>query len=346
MKLSVVFVLVAVLALSQANYVSIKEMMRKNVNTLTDAHPQLGIDWTSTINHFLQGANLTDLVLNSTDCVTNNAYMFGNITAAVSEYVRKPSINNFFGVTESLKHITPMVEACFDSFVEGSEQTMHYLEKFKFNPVLYWESFHANWKQNIFLLGVTATELKDAVFSENWELAAFKLGFLFQELLDFEPVSKLSGTIHVEGIAQNFQDLVDGLVNGTQVFGTDNVQQCVNTTRWYLESWDEAIKAFEKGTKESMRQGWMYIAQSFSKIHDVSFYCWHGTEDIAVVWYKYFDLTKPWELIYKTGHGIDKLHLGLLQLIKNVEAGNWYQAGNQWGDVLYQVYISVPGNTF
>lgn len=341
MKL-VTTIIFCMLAVSMGQFTSIKEKIAPQM--VSDS--RLGINWEDTFNQFLIGANMTGIVKNSTDCVSHTGNMFGNMTEALSEYIRKPSINNFFGVTESLRYVTPVVEACFESAFEANVALARYIGKFNGNPVTWWKAFDANWKGNVLQLAALGTQFKTALFdNDDIPKASNLLGQIFKGLFDFEPVSRLA---QLESFPDDFETFVEGFIAGTQVLNTTNIYMCTDTTRWYLDSWELAFKAFAKGTAEGVKEGWGYIAESFNKVHSLAFSCWHGTEDFFEILYKYFDLTQPWELIYKTGHGIDVLHQALIATMEEMakSSTDFFKAGNLLGVAVHKVYIEAPAAFF
>jgi len=300
MKTSIL--LLSVLALSSmGQFMSIKESLRAHVKSqeLVVGDP----DWANILHMFMTGANLTDLVVHSQECVDNSVYFLGNATKSISEFYKKPTTNNWFGVTEDLALLTPTIKSCFDSMQEGNEQFYAYLKKFNFNAGKWGRNFQANAQANFAILAIQGHELYNAFADKDWGLVSYKTGRILQTLLDFEPLVKAD---LLESKATELHEIVDGFLSQTQVLNTTQVQNCTDTARWYVDSWEKAIAAFKK---QDMKTGWDLVADSFSQIYPLNYNCAKGSEEIANILVKHFDFNQPWNIAYEIGAGLKIIHL-------------------------------------
>lgn len=335
---AVAAILVICLAVSaQAQFTSLKSILNKNANSKSIV-PKEHLQFNGIIMSFLNGANLTSYISNSTDCLNDASYFATNFTSSIAEYFRSPHINNFFGIMQALGMLEPTIIACFESATEGTVQLAKYIEKFHGNPVLFYESFRANLKNNLLLIGITGAEMKQDIEAHNWDDAAFKLGNIFRLCLDFDPIKKLSGN-YGKSFVENMQDFAEGFFNGTDELNTINIQQCTNSTSWYIESFFDALAQFAKGKPENIKKGWQYIAQSFGMLYPLTYNCFHGFEDFISIMAHYFDLTKPWLIVYHAGHGIEIIHMSIVESWKQAGQGNFYQAGQTLGNMFHQVFF-------
>ena len=144
----------------------------------------------------------------------------------------------------------------------------------------------------MFKISAEATQLRNDIVNMDFNEAALDLGELLYELLNFEPISISSeftpnpyaypsfGYNHYDnGVPSDFQDFFDGYLNGTVVFNTTHNLACANSSRWWIESIDEAIVLFGKKGQDNQRQAWMIIAKSFSMLYPLSYNCVTGVEE-------------------------------------------------------------------
>lgn len=288
MKLSALFVLALAMAVS-ARMTSLSEIMRPHASLKSDLQ-ELGIDFNleTMIENFIEGAHIGYLVPNSTACFHSNLQFFRTIQEKLEAYQKKKTRDNFFAILQAFENMTPLVTDCFETFVDAEKAIRDYAAEFNYNPVTYIDSFKNNFMKDLFMISAEATQLYNDLASLDFDKGALDLGqlmyhiFVFNNTVSaFENIQYSPNLSHMllGSFAENVQDFFDGYLNGTQVFNTEYNLQCANSTRWYIESWNAAIKAFQKGGEDGQREGWTYIAQAFSYIYPLSFNCLNGIEE-------------------------------------------------------------------
>ena len=229
----------------------------------------------------MQGSKINTIVSESEDCVNANVYLLGNISAALQEYTKKPTINNFFGITKSFEKFTPAIKFCFGSSVEATEAVYTHLKKFK-TLSKFWHALVLNFENELLLFGIQVNNMKNLLLAGKFNELSFAYGEFLNKVVDFQPMMISASNPKLNDFAVNSQDFFDGLVNGTVIFKTDNILQCFNQTRWYAESFETAFADFRKGTDQGFKDGIFAIAESFSHIYPVAFNCWKGEEDFII----------------------------------------------------------------
>ena len=324
-----------VLACASAQFISLPERLGK----VQTADRPAEIDFHAVINSFLEGAEIADIVANSTDCVDNTATFLTEGTQSLIEFIRNPNINNFFGMAEDLELVTPCIKSCFESAFEANERFYDYLKKFKFNPETWWKSVYDNASTKWMTAGSFAVQVKTAVENKDWPMAAKASGQLIRFLLDVPVVKAVLAQeplVAPENMATDLHDFFEHFFQGTMHLNTTNVQICTNTARWWIDSWEEAFEAFRKGDTKT---AWHFIAESFSKVYPMTYNCFHGVEDITIELAKHFDLTKPWIIIYHIGEGIRELHTATLEAYQLLQKGKFAEAGDVLGKMFYNVFF-------
>lgn len=142
----------------------------------------------------------------------------------------------------------------------------------------------------------------------------------------------------LESIPGIWQEFVDGFLTGAQVLNTPDILTCTNTTRWYIENFDDAWIAFAKG---NFRQGWSLVSKSFIQIYPLTYSCWHGFEDLVSILAKNFDLKKPWILVDELAKNFPEIRVAIGASWKQFFAKQYAAAGNTLGAVFYSVFYEV-----
>lgn len=297
------------------------------------------------IKNFIKGANLTESIPHSDDCSLATIEFSQKLTAALQELNKVRNLNNFYGVLEALAHFTPVVEGCFETFIEVEKEIGSYIKQFK-SPVQYIDSFKNNFKQNVFLISAEATQLRNDLVALNFNEAAFDFGQLLNHLLVFDntaraPMTPFNSILYMSpmtynnGIPSNFQDFVDGYLNGTVVFNTEHNLACANSTRWWIEAVDAAIAAFNKGGADNQKEGWMYIAKSFSMLYPVTYNCITGVEEQIQAFFTHADWEEPWNIAYRIGRNLPMIRTAIMEAQADMKTGNYNGAGNDIGQLVY-----------
>jgi hypothetical protein len=213
--------LCVVLACTSAQFLSLPERLGKH--QVADRPHE--IDFHVIITSFLEGANITDIVANSTDCVDNTAKFLSEGTQSLVEFIKHPNINNFFGMAEDLALVTPCIKSCFESAFEANERFYEYLKKFNFNPAKWAESVYDNASKNWMTAGSIGLQIKNALASKEYPLAAKSTGQLLRFLFDVPVVKMTRDSMTVfaspvaltapENIATDFHDFIEHFFQGT-----------------------------------------------------------------------------------------------------------------------------------
>ena len=343
MKTSIVIVMMCLVATSYCQFSSLKDALQKRdySDSLASKKPIWTIE--SLIQNFLQGSKLNTIISESEDCVNANVYLLGNVSNAFHEYAKKPSVNNFFGITQAFGNFTPAVKFCFGSSVEASEAIFTHLKQFG-TIKKFFSALIVNVENELLIFGIQVNNLKNLLFAGDYNKFSFAWGEFLNKLVDFQPMMRQSlSSPQVGDFAVNAQDFFDGVVEGTVIFKTDNILQCFNQTRWYTESFELALKNFEKGTEQGFKDGWFAIADSFSHIYPVAFNCWKGEEDFFIQFYKHTDLRNPLEALFRFTRNFEFIYKGIIPAFKLLDQAKYMESGNMFGEIIFRAFFQ-PGN--
>ena len=346
MKTCVIVLVCALAVLTTARLSSLRDLVQPPKITIQGLE-QLGADFNIEvmIDNFIKGSQIGELVPHSAACGKAQLAFANNISAAVNEWMKVKSLNNFYGIMESLGLMTPVVEHCYETWVDAAKHTEAYFAKFK-TFTNYIDSFRKNLQTNVFKISAEATQLRNDIVNMDFNEAALDLGELLYELLNFEPISSaLSytpnpyhsfGYINYDnGVPSDFQDFFDGYLNGTVVFNTTHNLACANSSRWWIESIDEAIVLFNKKGQENQRQAWMLIAKSFSMLYPLSYNCITGVEEQIAAFFQHADWEQPWNIADRVGRNLPAIRAAVMSMEGDIQKGNYYGAGNDLGSLVY-----------
>lgn len=298
------------------------------------------------ISNFIKGAKLDGVLPHSAPCGHANLYFVGNMTAAVQEFMKVKSLNNFYGVMEAFGLMTPLVEECFETFVDVGRESKTYFSKFK-SITGYIDSFKANFRSNFLKITAEATQLRNDLANLDFNEAALDFGELLYEMFLFNPATlgesfpefiydpAPAGIRYNANIPSNFQDFFDGYLNGTVVFNTTHNLACANSSRWWIESIDAAVIAFNKGGADNVKAGWMYIAQSFSQLYPLSYNCITGVEEQIAAFLQNADWEEPWNIAYRVGRNLPAIRSAVTSMVTDIQSQSYYAAGNDIGSLVY-----------
>ncbi len=333
---------------------SIKDRFNTDTHLATDlGSPRAGFDIDTIITNFINGASLEYIVPTSGDCFRYNLYFATNVSNAVQQFYKQHTLENFYNVMESFGTATPMIEHCFETFVDAEKAFQDYAKKFKYNPVNYIDSFKNNFQANAFVITAEFTQLYSDIESGDFNKGAYDLGQLLNHMLVFENTAKHPAwniqvpyspptTFKLGIVPTNFQDFFDGYLNGTVEFNTEYNLMCANSTRWWIETVDEAITLFNKGGDKNTRQAWMYIAQSFSQLYPLTYNCVTGVEEQISAVVNHADWEQPWNIADRIGRNLPLVRQHIMSMEALIKKNDYYGAGNSIGQLVY--FFLFEGN--
>ena len=144
MKTCVIVLVCALAVLTTARLSSLRDLVQPPKITIQGLE-QLGADFNIEImiDNFIKGSQIGELVPHSAACGKAQLAFANNISAAVNEWMKVKSLNNFYGIMESLGLMTPVVEHCYETWVDAAKHTEAYFAKFK-TFTNYIDSFRKN----------------------------------------------------------------------------------------------------------------------------------------------------------------------------------------------------------
>ena len=122
------------------------------------------VSFESLMENFMKGSQINTIIADSEDCISANKYLFGNVSRALAEYTKKPTINNFFEIAQTFGNFTPAIKYCFGSCTEASEAFFQHFMQFK-SLSKFWNSLVFNVENDLLIFGIQVNKLKNLLFA-------------------------------------------------------------------------------------------------------------------------------------------------------------------------------------
>jgi hypothetical protein len=325
---------------------SIKEAMAGSMKLDSDS---FGSDtWKDYFDAFLDGANVDEIVANSTDCVHDVEYSYDDTAEAISHFVSRGwSWETWLDLNEAIGTYTPLVRTCYDVTADSVEDAKDHFQRF--DSVT---DFALQAKDNIvvhiFDWYNIISKFNEAISKKKNKEIAFQAGAALNLFLNFD--SKLTPTNgqeselyalgDIDDLLRNAEEFMKGFLNGTKVLSSQRVKNCVNETEFMVASVEDAVDQFQKHTDEGFREGVFEIADTFEHFKPINEQCYYAVGDIETTIQKYIKTFKtPLDILFNAARHFNELYGDILGFIQHTKNGEWYDSGKDFGDIFYNIFF-------
>ena len=343
MKNSIFALLVVLLLISCFTQVDARRTIQHKVTGLNH-HYNKKPTTQEIFDSFMDGLDIDTMVSNSTNCVHILEQGYIDISESVNHmYIRGWSWENYLDVLSSLGTVTPITRTCFDVTVDAKREFYSYFGSF--------ESFidFVNQARNNAITHswdwyTISSAIVTAIQNDRPLEAAFQIGKGLHLMFDFKPTMNSASisqiTLDLPDL-RPFEDLLKGFLEGSKVFDSENIANCVNNTEFVVQSIDDANTEFSKKTDQGFKNGVFEIADIFEILKPLNLYCYDGTEDVRKILDRIIkNFNSPLDILINAARHVPELTaagLGAWQAFKNSEFKN---LGTELGSIFYYVFIT------
>ena len=343
MKNSIFALLVVLLLISCFTQVDARGATQHKVTGLNH-HPNRKPTPQELFDSFMDGLDIDTMVANSTNCVHILEQGYIDISEAVNHiYKRGWSWENYLDVLSSLGTVTPITRTCFDVAVDARSEFSSYFGSFE-GFIDFVNQARNNAITHSWEWYTISSAIVSAIQNNRPLEAAFQIGKGLHLMFDFKPtmnsVSISQITLDLPDL-RPLEDLLKGFLEGSKVFDSENIRNCVNNTEFVVQSIEDANAEFSKKTDEGFRNGIFEITDVFEILKPLNLFCYDGTEDVRKIVNRIIkNFSSPLDILINAARHIPELSaagLGVWQAFKNSE---FKDMGTELGKIFYYVFIT------
>jgi hypothetical protein len=343
MKIIALCILVLLIAINAQAYSAgyVRNNMKGGVRLESDSPNK--DTWKDLVDAFLDGAEVDEYVANSTECVHDTEDTYEDMNEAIGHFIKRGwSWENWLDLNGALGSFTPFVRTCYDVGVGGKEDTMDYINSFD-SLVDFAMQAKDNVVVHVFDWYDVIAKFNDAFSRGRNKDVAYQVGRALNLFLIFKPrsapVQLQAGEVTIPDFRWA-EEFLKGFLNGTKVLSSDRVKHCVNETEFMVESIEDANAQFKKKTEESYREGVFELADMFEHLKPLNEECYYGVADVEATVKKYIKTFKsPIDIAINAARHFNELYSDGLALIQHFKNDEWYSAGYDSGDILYNIFF-------
>eukprot|EP00345_Euplotes_harpa_P012318 CAMPEP_0168334654 /NCGR_PEP_ID=MMETSP0213-20121227/10412_1 /TAXON_ID=151035 /ORGANISM="Euplotes harpa, Strain FSP1.4" /LENGTH=297 /DNA_ID=CAMNT_0008339371 /DNA_START=62 /DNA_END=952 /DNA_ORIENTATION=+ len=254
------------------------------------------------IDAAMDGANINDLMKNTTTCVHNIEKGSTEISATIMYFVNYGwSWDNYLNFNGALGNLTPIIRVCYDVIGNSTTSLQEHFSKFQ-NFVDFVNQAKNNAVKNIFTWYDIYARLQDAITRAKNKDAAFQIGRAARLLLDFPPQG-VSQVQQLDAVTlpdlRWLEDFARGFLNGTRVFSSDRIRKCINETDFVVQSFVDGNNCFANGTTNPFRCMVFEVADISEHLRPFNEECYYAGVDVYKVILNYIDTFKtPLDILF------------------------------------------------
>lgn len=294
------------------------------------------------IDAFLDGANVDDLIKNSTACLHFLENGYDDLWEAGNHlWVRGWTWENHLDLMKAFGDFTPIVRVCFNVTDDSARNIREHFGKFD-GFLDFTMQAKDNAIKHIFDWYDIYAKINDAMTRQRSKDVAFQIGRAVRLLLDF-PARMTEGELYQLAELPDFRELQDflkGFLNGTRLLSSDRIRNCVNETEFMVRSLEDANAQFGKGTDAGFREGLFELADMFAHLKPIHVECQAGWVDVYNVVMKYWKtFSSPLDILFNAMRHFNQLYQGFLAAFQHYYNDDWKSLGRDFGDIFYNVFF-------
>ena len=307
--------------------------------------PNRGPTWQQIFDSFMEGLDLDSMIDNTTNCVHLTEDGYFDVSEAVGHFVQRGwTWENYLDFLGAIGNVTPITRTCFDVVVEARADLAEYVAAFD-GFVDFAAQARNNIVNNMFRWVQLTTDLFTAIQNKRAREIAHHSGVIIRAFFDFVP--KLDSDISSARAVMDLPDLrpveelLRGFLEGSRVFASDNISNCLNETEFLVASLEDASREFQKGTDAGFRNGVFEVADIFERLMPLNKNCGNGGEDIIKTFFTiYKNFQSPLDIMANALRHVPEISaagLGVWQDFKNKE---WHGVGKEMGTIFYYIFAA------
>lgn len=301
------------------------------------------VTWKELFDSFMEGANLDDLIGNTTDCVHYVERGYDDLSEAINHLVyRGWTWENYLDLMGAMADFTPISRTCYDVVGETIVSLSEHFARFN-GFIDFMTQVFNNAKLHFFDWYTLYTKITDALSRNRPKEVAFQIGTGVVLLFNFKPRAELN-QIYTEVSIPNFDWAVDffrGFLNGTRILSSDRIKKCINETDFVVDSITDANTEFKKGTDEGRRNGIFELTDIFAHLRPWQEQCVGGFQDLEKILLSYFNtFDSPMDIVYNAIRHMSEISISFVSALQNFKNSNWEALGKNIGDIVYNVLLT------
>lgn len=335
MKVSFIGLLLVVLALTSANAAQISSRMNEQLNAG---------EWAKYLDYFLEGVGADDLVEHSTDCVHTLEQGWDDMSEAINHiYTRGWTWENWIDLQGALGDITPIVRTCYNVTEESVEDIKNHYGSFG-GFVDFVKKAVENAGKHVFDWYDVYAKINEAVTRGRPNEIAYQIGRSVRLLLDFPvtgaPVKQTRSTVSLPDL-RPIEEFMKGFLNGTKLFDSAAIKNCVNETEFMVQSIEDAQREFNKKTSEGIKNGIIELADMFAHLKPLNEECVNGFGDIKSILNKYIKtFSSPLDIALNAAKHFKEIYVDILGGIQAWKSERYTETGRNVGDIFYNIFFT------
>lgn len=308
-----------------------------------DNTEMLSTTYKELFDSFMDGTNIENFVKNSTACVHNTESGYEDMSEAIGHFAyRGWTWENYLGLNEALGDFTPIIRVCYDVSIDSVHDVRDHFGQFD-DFVDFAKQAKDNFVVHLFDWYDVYDKINTAMKAGRSKDIAFQVGRAITLFLNFTP--QMRAQVHEATPVElpdlkPYQDFLEGFLNGTKVLSSDKIKNCVNETKFMVQSVTDANTQFGKKTDEGYREGVFELADMFEHLKPLNQECYEGVVDVEDIIKKYIKTFKsPLDIVFNALKHFNDLYKDGISFLQHFKNSEWKEAGKDAGDVFYNVFF-------
>lgn len=312
-----------------------------NAKMVSDANAD---GWKEYLDAFLEGAKVDELVDNSTDCVHDFEHLNDDVGEAISHFIQRGwTMENYFDLLGAMADVTPTTRTCYDVTTTSYTDVTTHFGKFK-DFMDFVMQTKDNVVNHLFDWYDVYAKLQDAITRGYPKEIAKEIGRATNLLLVFAPKASNSMTVNQPISLPDLswlEDFAVGFINGTKVFSSDHIKNCINETDFMVESFKDADAEFKKGTAEGTRNGVFEIADMFEHLKPWNMECYDSSGEMYETIMKYIStFENPLDILFNAVKHFNKIWKDIDDFGEAYKKDDWKGMGHASGEIFYYIFFN------
>lgn len=336
------FVIAMVLVAQAANPGAIRKNMKGGPILASD---EVGADtWKDLIDSFIDGTDIDTIIRHTSDCVHNVEFSWQDTNEAIGHFIQRGwTWENWLDLTDSIGTFTPLIRNCYNVTLDADSDFIQYINAFD-SLVDFGLQAKDNVLRHIFDWYDIINKFNTAFAAKKNKEVAYQAGRGVSLFFVFTPRMDTPRGLPVTlGDLPDFrwlEEIFKGFINGTQVFSSKNVKNCVNQTEFIVKSIEDANVQFRKKTPDGNREGAFELADICAVIKPLNVDCYTGYGDIQAVIQKYIKtFSSPLDIAFNAAKHFNQIYVDILSIVQHYDHSEWFKLGHDFGEIFFYIFF-------
>jgi hypothetical protein len=315
----------------------------QKLGLISDA--ELQATWYELIDAFFDGAQVENLVQNSTKCVkelekgNDDMYkVFYNV------YWYGFTWQYYLDFNGALGDLTPIIRTCYDVIDNSTIGLIKHFSRFV-DIVDFAVQAKDNCVRNLFTWYDVYSRITDAMNRGLPKDVSYQVGRSVRLFLDFVP-KQTASNVNLEVSLPDFrpfEDFIVGFLNGTRVISSPSIKKCINETEFIVASFEDGNRCFQNGTVNSFRCAVFEVADVAEHLKPFNAECSQAGLDVYNTILKYIQTFKtPSDFFLNAMRHLYEIWTDTVAIYQYILNANWKGAGYNIGEIVFFVFIDQP----